>query len=563
MNNNDIEKQLNNISQAIFKPPLRITFKINELEQIIVTVQGIPHLSHINKRISKKTDSKRLITNFKRTSSSSAHVNIIMTFLTSITGTTVNWNEYVSRKIEIEDKIIYMAIKTMYEHIESVKEIYLDSIEEQINELDIDIILLNKFWKEHIVSQYNVLENIDSFRSYSEVNNIEQYPYLIISSKTGEIRLTKESTGHFIKVNNNNSELSKIKETDQILFKYGNNIKKCIMIQKYIKEIRVQYLSKLENTNEVREYGNLIRYEDMLKDRIWECIHMDSIDGTITLYNLIDKKNDYSIYRLPNPEDENDIVYYRIKEIIEHIYNEILNLLYEKINELDKKYNKEYAYEILNLIEEFPLERITTYVSILHGEENDEILENKYKESLFYGSMSDYKNSFINEKINEFIEDGSIRLGYYKDSFGIYRGLRVNEESREYIKRKNILGFNNETGYTTKKITSIKLLISELKNIESITKAESVLVSLLEEDIVVSKADLKQLLTFIKENRSIYINYEDIFVENISKIIPSEYSDIFLLNSNMITDVTKNVFKSIYENMKNIQNTENIENEPN
>ena len=67
------------------------------------------------------------------------------------------------------------------------------------------------------------------------------------------------------------------------------------------------------------------------------------------------------------------------------------------------------------------------------------------------------------------------------------------------------------------------------------------------------KSDFDILLNFIENNRNIYREYEDIFNQCISKIVPIKYKPLFLLNSNFANGVNKKTLKSIYEHMEKIE----------
>lgn len=536
----NIEQILNDISKDIFKPSVSVKFKINELEQVVISVNGTSHLNHLKQRVTKKNESKKLIDSIRRNSTETRYVELIIDYLSNITGSTTNWNSYINVSVDIDETIVKKAENELKDHITSIKEIYLEPIEEEISKLNIDKTTLNNIWKEYILPQYNVIEKIDSFRSYSKINKSDEYPYLILSSKTGRILLTQESTGHFLKVENINSELDKIKETENIINKVGCNFKIFSTIKDYLEINEIKYLSKIENSNEAREYGSKQDCKLFYSNRRNSYIKINLIEGYLELKN---KK-----YLLRDIKDNIKDIYKEIDETFEIILNEVIEFLKDKIESRNKKYNKPYINEILTLIDEFPLKGITTYVSILSGEKNSKITSNDYDKSSSYESMSKYTKTFITNKIKEFIRDGLIQEGHYRASFGSYIGLSLSKDSKIYVENINaditMIEIKEDEN-----IDSINALLSKLRTMTSI-KAKALLVNLQDKEMSINKNDINDLLKFIEKDRFIYRDYEEFFVKSISKIISAKYSPIFLLNANMTTGVTKKTLKSIYENME-------------
>lgn len=82
------------------------------------------------------------------------------------------------------------------------------------------------------------------------------------------------------------------------------------------------------------------------------------------------------------------------------ILTENTQYIKEKISEL----NKPFVFDILNLIYESPKKGITTYVSILQGEDNAKILNSGYDKFKSYGSMSGHSKKYIKDSIEYFIK---------------------------------------------------------------------------------------------------------------------------------------------------------------
>lgn len=541
MDNKEIIKILNQSAKSMFKDSISVIFRMSKGDQIILDVSGVYSAYSINGRVLKKSKTKSIIESVKRDSSELKCLELILNLLRDITYGEIDWNQYIKVNTNIDEEIVNKAKKVLREHINDVKEIYLIPIEEKIDSLNIDKSTLNKVWKEYIIPKYKVIEKINSFRSYSTIKKTEEYPYLILSSKTGRILLTEETTGHFLKVENIEAELSKIKETECILDKCGDNIKPFLIIKEYIDENKIKYTSKIENSNELKEYGPTFDYEYFYSNRINSEVKMNLIEGTLIL-----KGNKCSLKDIGNDISP---IQNEIDKVFELTFNEVLGILGDKVKARKEKFNKPYMIDILNLLCDFPQKGITTYVSILSGEKSHKISSNDYDKSASYGKMSDCKKTFITDKIREFIDIGVIDEDYYKASFGHYIGLTLSEEARDYIDNCNMDDVANDIE-KNKNIDSLKELISELRDVVSVSRAKSLLMGLSNTELPFKKDDLNSLLDFIESDRAIYREYEDIFTENISKMVPAQYRPIFLLNSNMTTGVTKKTLKSIYDQME-------------
>lgn len=387
MNNKDIENILNDISHSIFKSPVEVNFRINETEQIVLSVRGITHLYHLKDRVTKKVNSKKLIDAIIKKPNEAKSIGLIIDFLKDITGTTTNWSEYINRNVDIDEEIVEKAKKVLREHIDSVKEIYLIPIKEKIDSLNVDKPTLNKIWKEHIIPEYTVIEKIDSFRSYATIKKVEEYPYLILSSKTGRVLLTKETSGHFLKVENIEEELSKVKETERIIDEYTDNIKPFLIVEEYIDRNRIKYTSMIKDSSELKEYGSMFDHEYFYSNRISSEIEISLVEGTL---RLKDKK-----HSLKDAVRDIGLVQNEIDKIFELEFNEVLEILKDKVKARKEKFNKPYMMDILNLLCDFPQKGVTTYVSILAGERNYKISNNDYDKSSSYGKMSECKKPLL------------------------------------------------------------------------------------------------------------------------------------------------------------------------
>lgn len=545
MDNKEAVKILNQSSESMFDSSISVLFRLHNQNQIIIDF-SISRSLRNGSRILKKTKSKQTLDLVKIAQNPTKCSEIILNLVKDIslrdmTYRDINWDEYLVSAIDIDKKIIDKATEVLKGHIESVEEIYLDSITEKIDSLDaLSILDLNRIWRKQIVPKYNVIEDLYSFESYLEIKKLIKYPHLVLACKTGKILLTEDTTGHYLKVENNEEELTKIKETERVLDKCIDNINPFLIIEAYIDDNKNKYVSKAKDSNELKNYSLNFDYEDFYSKRITSKIKMSLLEGTLSLKN--------NQYYFKDIKDNMNIIRDEIDKIFELISDELVKTLEDAFKRIKEKYNKPYVLDILNLINDFPKKGITTYISILSGEVSYKMSSYNYDKSTSYGKMSGCKKSFIEDKIRECIDIGIIEDDYYKASFGHYIGLTLSEEARDYLDNYNMEGAINEFK-DGKEIKSFEDLIVELRDVVTASRAKALLVSLSNKELPFKKEDLNSLLKFIEVDRSIYRDYEDLFVKSISKIIPVQYKPIFLLNANMTSGVTKKTLKSIYDYM--------------
>ena len=519
LTNSDIENILNETSKSMFNKSVELAFKITPSEQVQLLLSGSVAAKHpyLKNRIISKAKSNSIIGEIRRTSTTSAHINIILNILKNVTVGRFNWNQYIEFNLNIDNDIIEKAKEALKEHIDTVESFFIQPIEVAISNITTDINALNLLWKEYIINPNVVIDSIDSFKEYTTVKEEVVYPYLELVSKTGKVKLTEDSMEHFIKVENDNLEIEKLKETLRILDKYSEQIKKFIDINSIIDEV--------------------------IKER--EKIGFD-IDESY--YN---KSNCISIYNKKiNRAIDKDILAGELK-INSKTYNvcSIKNQIEEEIRRCKERFNKHYTVEILSLINDFSKKGITTYVSILSGEKGTKITSNKYDTSESYGCMESYTKAYITNTLRDFIESGIIIEQTYKASFGRYTGLTLSNESKEFIKNCNTAILATNTNSPEIEINSLEMLLNELKVVSS-SKSIALLKKYSDKSIPFEKKDFDILLKFIEKERAIYRDYEETFNTYISKIVPNKYRPLFLLNANFTSGVNKKTLKSIYDIME-------------
>ena len=424
------------------------------------------------------------------------------------------------------------AKELLKEHIESVEELYINPIRETISSIDVDSFSLNDIWKSEILPKYNVIDKIDSLKSYSSIKERKDYPELILECKTGSISMRETTTKHFLRVDNKKDELLKIRETERILGQCCKNINPYIEIKHIIQ------INEILNTLSYVEGCKTINYNKFYRNRISEKIKIDLISGELKLNDRC-----YNIQNI----DLNEI-----KNIIDNIYadsiKETQNYIEDELNKRKEKFNKAHIYDILNVVNDFPKKGITTYVSILIGESSSKIKSNDYDKTESYGKMAEYTTSYITNKIRELIKEDFIEENTYKASFGRYIGLTLNSESKDYIDNYDMKNDLTNINNPSEDIKCFNTLLHKLRTSSS-SRARVLLVKATESSISFERDNFDKLLSFIEKDRALYREYEDVFNKCISKIVPVNYKPLFLLNSNFASGVNKKTLKSIYELM--------------
>lgn len=543
MDKNYIKELLNRASKVYFAPPVSVKFKINNNNQIVLDVSGLDSYTtlnyNLNGRIIKKKKSESIIRSISLNTKQVNCIKEMLELLTSITCNQINWEKYSVNAVKIDESIIEKAELVLKEHIESVQEIYLEPLEEKINTVNIEKSKLNDLWEEHVLSKHKVVENISSFRKYKKITRKDEYPYLILSTPTGEIKLSEETTGHFIKVKNNEAELERIKNTESILDIFCKNIESYSVLSDYIRDRITVHISNIEQDREMSVFDD-INCKECYLNKVTQNIKMSPMSEDITIYNKKYNLKDILEDTLEDIENEIDAA-------LNHVLNQVKHFCEIKIKAKKQKFEQEYVFEVLTVIDEFPKKGITTYVSILAGDNDSKITSNRYNQSLSYGKMSDCTKVFITKFIRGLIGIGLIEESSYKASFGRYIGLTLSKESKNYIDNHDIT--NVEYKEDVSAIKSLKELIEKLRSGITSLKSKSIILSLKYEEIEADKEDVQNVLNFIEIDRPLYRDYEDCFVKAVSKIVPQQYKPIFLLNSNLSSGVVKKTLKSIYDEM--------------
>lgn len=549
MEKNEIEKILNEASESMFNSDISVKFRITNAYQIMIDIKGVHSLGPIKNRIIKKVISQKIISNIEKEPSLDDCALEILELLNTVITKNINWNNYLTLVVDIDENIIDKAKNILKEHFNDVKDIYLDSISDKLNSTG-----LNKedrifIWNNYIYSkEYNILEDITSFKKYSSITKDLKYPYLILKSKVGSVRLNKNSTGRILKVENNEVELSKIKNTDEILSKCYKSIKPAMAIHKYIEEKKELDIANIELNDEFMKYSSIFEYKGYYTNIIYSKIIIDVINNEL--------KVDSDKYALKEVEgDYSEIIKQHIDSICSEAYASTLDSFNSKIKANKDRFSSPYVLDILSLIDEVSKKGITTYISILAGDRNSKIINNDYDKALSYGKMSGCSKTFISDKIKELIKLNLIEEGYYRASFGGYYGLTLSNASKKFIQNRDVEIKAKSSSQEDITMNSLKELIEKLRMPSNQSRMKSLLlVASNNKEISSNKEDIVSLLDFIKNERSIYKDYENFFIDKVVKMIDLKYKPIFLLNANMSTGVVKKTFNSIYEKMDMISN---------
>lgn len=538
----EVMQMMNQTASTMFKKSIDISFGYKEnTNQIKLNVPSASNLSYLNGRMIKKTKSKEIIDTIKVNPNYSKCSLVIINLLKELIINEMDLNRLLDIRIDVSKDVLDKAKELLREHINDVKEFYINPVVEMIDSINDDSITINKssinkVWVKHVLPKYNVIDRIDSFKDYFEIKEYNNYPLLDLKCKTATISLAENTTKNFLKIVNNEKELEKVKQTERILSKCYKYIVPFIEVEWIIEK------NEMSNYVVDNKKYSMINYKNFYRNQIDKRLKVDFISGEL--------KIDSQIYNLL------DVDLVKIEELINNIYLESIEKTKEYINdEIQKRkdrFNQPYIYDILNVINDFPKKGITTYTSILVGENSSKIKSNDYDKSLSYGKMSEFTNSYITNKIRDCIDQGFIEENRYKASFGRYIGLTLSDESKDYINNfsldNNIL--NNDV--EKEEIKCFNTLLNRLRASSS-SKAKILLMKTSEASIPFIKSDFDILLNFIENNRNIYREYEDIFNQCISKIVPIKYKPLFLLNSNFASGVNKKTLKSIYEHMEKIE----------
>ncbi|MBQ3422086.1 MAG: hypothetical protein IJH34_10545, partial [Romboutsia sp.] len=427
LTNSDIENILNETSKSMFNKSVELAFKITPSEQVQLLLSGSVAAKHpyLKNRIISKAKSNSIIGEIRRTSTTSAHINIILNILKNVTVGRFNWNQYIEFNLNIDNDIIEKAKEALKEHIDTVESFFIQPIEVAISNITTDINALNLLWKEYIINPNVVIDSIDSFKEYTTVKEEVVYPYLELVSKTGKVKLTEDSMEHFIKVENDNLEIEKLKETLRILDKYSEQIKKFIDINSIIDEV-IKEREKIGFDID-ESYYNKSNCISIYNKKINRAIDKDILAGELKINSIT-----YNVC-----SNDVNIIKEALINLSNKISDDIKNQIEEEIRRCKERFNKHYTVEILSLINDFSKKGITTYVSILSGEKGTKITSNKYDTSESYGCMESYTKAYITNTLRDFIESGIIIEQTYKASFGRYTGLTLSNESKEFIKNCN------------------------------------------------------------------------------------------------------------------------------
>lgn len=539
LNNNDIENILNKTSKELFNESVDLKFKITPSQQVQLLLSGPVSAKHpyLKNRLLNKAKSNSVLSSIRRSSKYSSYSDIILRVLKEVTKGNFNWNEYINLNLNISEDIIKQAKETLEDHIDGVKEFFIDEILEKIKNMDVDIEKLNSLWSEYIAVPNLAVKTLVSFDSYSKIKEKIVYPYLELSCITGSVKLTESSSGHFVKVENNDFEIEKLKKTLEILEKHSEYIKKFVEINDIIDETIKEV--ELSNFNIDEDDYNKDNCISIYKNKMDKAINQYTLAGMLKI-----KSTTYNVCC-----SDMSIIKEAIVNLSDIISNDVKNQVEAEIRRKKERFNQPYVVEILTLINDFSKKGITTYTSILLGEKGDKITSNKYDTSESYGCMNSYSKTYVTNVLREFIDSGLILEETYKASFGRYTGLTLSKDSKEFIKNCNKAILSTSNNAPEIKIDSIETLLNELRGV-SLSRATLLLKKCSEESIPFEKKDFNMLLKFIDKERPLYRDYEETFNTCVSKIVPNKYRPLFLLNSNFESGVTKKTLKSIYDMME-------------
>ena len=225
------------------------------------------------------------------------------------------------------------------------------------------------------------------------------------------------------------------------------------------------------------------------------------------------------------------------------------NLLLEKVkknctdirNKIKNTLKDIDNYNILKLIIDTSKRGITTYISILHGDETSKMLENSYNKLPSYAKLSHLKKNIIEEKINYLEDINCIHCSSCRTSYGSYMGYSIDSAIK-----KRILSVDVVTEVAIEKgEVSIKELLHEIQGMEN---AGDYLLSV--EINKIDHSDIVLILDFIINNRKCFAKVESLFIDKLCGLIPIKYAPIFEMNSNLEKGVTSKTLNKFSEKLR-------------
>lgn len=394
--------------------------------------------------------------------------------------------------------------------------------------------------KENICNDFNIIKNFSVLRRSTKEIKLNKTLFQMTIKDT----FLTVKYDYFVKSEDkivvilNEELLKEIKDTLDFLntYKYINVLSK---FKKDYNDIKSVYTKEVETMFEKNKFYTVMSQTDINnKMKIQLCDFKErfiKINNNITIpFQLLMDNYNEAIARINNSKNN----------IVKNIYNKCMK---EK-EEFEAICDDFTGQCIIGLIKEFPKKGITTYVSILFGDNNNKMKQNGYDKTKYYGKLNNLKKVAIEEKIRALININIIIESNYKASFGQYTGLTLPNNYK--ISNENIKKIENNLVEKDRSSFNIKDFIAELKILnDKKTFIENVKI------INFRHEDINSIVSFIINDRSVYRNEEKLLITKLSSIIPKKYAAIFLMNSNIQKGVVSKTLKNISDELKgNLKN---------
>lgn len=449
--------------------------------------------------------------------------------------------DLLDNRVGVNENVLKSARNILKTHINEIQMLYIEPINSAVNSYDSDYFYT--VWEKYISSDksIDVIGDLKSIKKCKTIKQKRDVLEITLETLTASVVFNIDASIEDLSLKIEDKFIEKLKKTKDVVESVSDKIMYLSQVEDYISKTVESFVEKIEYEKEYEYVRTVFEYRDYFNKKIDEVIGVDLIHKKIEVGSNIfsfDFTNDDDFKEGVKDmekyiESEIEKIYFVVKKKLENIINKRKNIMSEQ-----------YLLDIAGLIDELPKKGITTYISILHGDKGSKISQNDYDKSLFYGKMSGLNKKYIENVFRAYVDKGYFKETAYEASFGRYYGFSLSKEVKNLMLESEDFDIKVES---VEKIETLKTLFDKLKSCESIIASERFLSNYKENHKEVDKEELLALIDFIKNNRPVYRDYEKRLIYLIHSIVPSKYSEIFLLNSVSTSGVVQKTFKNIYK----------------
>lgn len=412
-----------------------------------------------------------------------------------------------------------------------------------------------KEYFELYVKPFDLLLNEDKKNFFKFLNN-EKYTINVNTDLIKDLQFLDRLKNNYFIIDKSITNISITNDLLTIAFTSLKNDKPIININKeFIKKIDVtkSFLNEYKFIDVLVCFYNCFNKEkNEYINKVHKVIVESKLSAVIDEKKIIDKVSIQRIDLIENILFIDGIIF-SFDELING-YDNILNMIKERFNIILKEVKKQCHDKkdkikstltdaennyIINLIKEFPKKGITTYVEILHGDNNAKMSKYDYNTSESYGKLKSLKGITIENKIDELVKCKYINCCSFNASFGTYQGYVISSNIDEIINDMNDT-IDKTIKESIPKEVNIKQFLNYLITLDDIEDY------LNKVNIIDFKhEDILNIINFITNQRNLYKTCEKTFIDKLCGIIPEKYSSLFLMNSNLEKGVVSKTLKEI------------------